>query len=62
MDLRDTLLKLREDTGMNRRQFADYRTLQDWELGNRKMPVYLLRLMIYKAEMEKLVDNGKSNK
>ena len=67
MDLRDTLLKLREDTGMNRRQFADYygipyRTLQDWELGNRKMPVYLLRLMIYKAEMEKLVNNGKSNK
>ncbi len=67
MDLRDTLLKLREHTGMNRRQFADYygipyRTLQDWELGNRKMPVYLLRLMIYKAEMEKLVDNGKSNK
>ncbi len=59
MDLRDTLIRLREDTGMNRREFADYfgipyRTVQDWELGNRKMPEYLLRLMIYKVETEKL--------
>lgn len=28
--------------------------MQDWELGNRKMPDYLLRLMAYKVEMEKL--------
>jgi len=61
MDSRETLLKLREDTGMNRRQFAEYfgipyRTVQDWELGNRKMPEYLLRLMVYKANMEKIVN------
>jgi len=60
MDLRETLLKLREDTGMNRRQFCEYfgipyRTIQDWELGNRKMPEYLLRLMVYKAEKEQLI-------
>lgn len=59
MDSRDILLKLREDTGMNRRQFAEYfsipyRTMQDWELGNRKMPDYLLKLMVYKVQKEKL--------
>lgn len=42
---------------MNRRQFAEYfeipyRTMQDWELGSRKMPDYLLRLMVYKVETE----------
>ena len=60
MNSREILLKLREDTGMNRRQFAEYfgipyRTIQDWELGNRKMTEYLLKLMVYKANMEKLV-------
>ncbi len=59
MDSRETLLKLREGTGMNRREFCQYfgipyRTIQDWELGNRKMPEYLLRLMVYKVEKEKL--------
>lgn len=57
--LREELLDLREQTGMNRREFAEYfeipyRTVQDWELGNRKMPHYLLRLMAYKVKMEKL--------
>lgn len=68
MDSREVLLKLREDSGMNRRQFAEYfgipyRTIQDWELGNRKMADYLLRLMVYKANMEKLVKTDpKSNR
>ncbi|MDY3918649.1 MAG: helix-turn-helix domain-containing protein [Candidatus Limivivens sp.] len=57
MDAREELMELRKSTGMNRKQFAEYfgipyRTLQDWELGNRKMPDYLLRLMVYKVEME----------
>ena len=54
-------MELRTDTGMTSREFCEYfeipnRTLQDWELGNRKMPDYLLRLMAYKAKMEKLVE------
>jgi len=57
MELRDELIELRTSTGMNRRQFAmyfniPYRTMQDWELGNRHMPEYLLRLMEYKVRME----------
>lgn len=56
-DLQERLLELRAGTGMNRRQFADYfgipyRTVQDWELGTRQMPEYLLRLMEYKIRME----------
>ena len=43
---------------MNRREFSEYfeipyRTIQEWELGNRRMPEYLLRLMIYKIRIEK---------
>ena len=52
--------KLRESTGMNRKEFAEYfgipyPTITDWELGHRKMPGYLLRLIAYKVEMEKLI-------
>lgn len=51
------LKSIRAKTGMNRREFSEYfgipyRTMQDWELGNRKMPEYLLRLIAYKIETE----------
>ena len=53
--------KLRESTGMNRKEFCEYfeipyMTETDWELGNRRVPQYLLRLMAYKVEMERLSD------
>ena len=59
MELQDQIIELRKETKMGRREFAEYfgipyRTLQDWELGNRKMPEYLYRLMAYKVEMEKI--------
>ena len=58
-DVTEQFLQIRKSTGMNRREFAEYfgipyRTMQDWELGNRQMPEYLLRLIAYKVEMEKL--------
>ena len=54
------VISLRESMKMNRREFCEYygipyRTVQDWELGNREMPEYLLRLMKYKAEIEKII-------
>ena len=63
METREFLRKLREQTGMNRRQFAEYfdipyRTVQEWELGNRRMPDYLLRLMVYKLKTERLIEEG----
>ena len=59
MELQDQIIALRKETKTGRREFAEYfgipyRTLQDWELGNRKMPEYLYRLMAYKVEMEKI--------
>ena len=62
MDNRDCLIKLRTESGMTRTQFCEYfeipyRTVQDWELGNRKMPDYLLRLITYKLKAEKILKN-----
>ena len=64
MDSKDYLVELRESTGMTRKEFCEYfeipyRTVQDWELGNRKMPDYLLRLMGYKIRMEQGIKDGK---
>lgn len=64
MENQKKLINLRKSTGMNRKKFCDYfqipyRTMQDWELGNRKMPDYLLRLMAYKVKMENLEQQEK---
>ena len=49
---------LREKYNLSRKQFSEmfeipYRTLQDWELGNRKCPEYLLKLIEYKLQKER---------
>ena len=59
METREQLIALRKSTAMNRKEFCayfeiPYRTVTDWELGNRKMPEYLLRLMQYKVSAEHL--------
>ena len=61
MEASEELRKLRESTGMNRKEFCEYfeipyMTETDWELGNRRVPQYLLRLIAYKIQMEKLSD------
>ena len=66
MEARVELRKLRESTGMNRKEFCEYfeipyMTETDWELGNRRVPQYLLRLMAYKIEIEKLTNKKKEN-
>ena len=60
MDNRDYLITLRTTTGMTRKEFCEYfeipyRTVTEWERGTRKMPDYVLRLLAYKAKMEKLI-------
>ena len=60
MDISQEVRNLRDEMGMNRREFCDYyeipyRTVVDWEAGKRKMPVYLLRLMEYKAKMVRMI-------
>jgi len=64
MSSKEELIELRKRTGMNRKQFCEYfqvpyRTMTDWELGNRTMPDYLFRLMAYKVKIEKLENKSK---
>ncbi|MBQ8167192.1 MAG: transcriptional regulator [Lachnospiraceae bacterium] len=64
MGASEELIKLRESTGMNRKEFCEYFeipyiTLTDWELGNRRVPQYILRLMEYKVRIEQLTDKNK---
>ena len=66
MEAREELRKLRESTGMNRKEFCEYfeipyMTETDWELGNKRIPQYLLRLMAYKIEIEKLAEKNKND-
>lgn len=47
--------ELREKSEMNLTEFAaffniPYRTVQNWEYGNRECPAYLIELMIFRLE------------
>ncbi len=58
-----TTKELREMYGMTRQEFAryfgiPYRTVQSWELGDRKCPDYLVRLIRHKLEREKAKGNN----
>ena len=66
MEAKDESRKLRESIGMNRKEFCEYfeipyMTETDWELGNRRVPQYLLRLTAYKIEIEKLANKKIEN-
>ena len=57
MDCKINVKKLREMTGMNRREFCEYfeipySTVTDWEREHRHAPNYVLRLLEYKIQME----------
>ena len=57
MECKTRIKELRESTGMNRKEFCDYfqipyRTVTDWERGNRHAPEYVLRLLEYYIRME----------
>ena len=48
---------IREKSGMSRTDFSvwlgvPYRTMQEWELGRRAMPEYVLHLIAYKVMNE----------
>ena len=54
-----TFKELLQFSGMSRQQFGryfgiPYRTVQNWDLGIRSCPDYLLRLMEYKLKKEEL--------
>ena len=56
--------ELRIASGMNKKQFSEYfgipyRTVQNWELGEREYPRYLFDLMVYKLEGENIMMKSK---
>lgn len=60
MNTQEELIQLKENIGMSWKKLSEYygipyRTVQDWYMGKRHLSDYLLRLMIYKYETEKLV-------
>ena len=55
-----TFKELRQLSGMNQTQFAKYfaipyRTVQNWELGTRHCPEYLIALMQYRLKKENII-------
>ena len=60
MDTAKIIKELREQTGMNRREFSEYtkipiRTLEDWEAGKRTPPEYIPRLLAYQLMYDAIV-------
>lgn len=65
MEIKDQVRSLRESTGMNRKEFCayfgiPYRTMTEWELGHRRLPDYVLRMMAYQVKMERLDQKGET--
>lgn len=68
MNTQDKIIELRKATGMNRKVFCEYfeipyRTVTDWELGNRSCPDYVVRLLEYYIRTNDLLkkEEGKAN-
>lgn len=58
--------KLRESTGLNRKEFCEkygipYRTMTEWELGQRHAPEYVVRLLEYYIRTEKLLNKNEGD-
>ena len=60
IDYPKTIKALKASMGMTKKQLSAYfgiplQTVKDWECGKRKPPEYTLRLLLYKAKMEKML-------
>lgn len=59
MDTAKVIKKLRESTGMSRKDFSKHtgipvRTIEDWESARRTPPDYIPRLIAYQLKYEEL--------
>ena len=59
MDISDRIKELRKKTGLSQSKFAakfeiPVRTLQQWEQGISAPPEYVVRMMAYIMELEKM--------
>ena len=61
MESADKIRRLREQTGMTRKDFSIHigiplRTIEDWEAGRRRPPEYIPRLIEYQLKYEELIE------
>lgn len=61
-----TFKELRQQSGMTQKAFAEYfeipkRTIESWDMGERKCPEYLLKLMEYKLTKENKITGEQDN-
>ncbi len=59
-EIEKNIKEIRLASGMTRQEFCEYfnisyRTVQDWELGNRNCPEYLMQLILYKLQHEGII-------
>ena len=59
MDAQNIIKELRNQTGLNRKDFSAYsgiplRTIEDWEAGRRTPPEYIPKLIAYQLKYEEL--------
>ncbi len=57
----DKLKEIRASLGLTRKAFSEYigiplRNLEEWEAGRRKMPEYLLRMLIYYIKVNRYLE------
>ena len=61
MESADIIRRLREQTGMTRKDFSIHigiplRTIEDWEAGRRRPPEYIPRLIEFQLKYEELIE------
>ena len=57
----DKLKEIRTSLGLTRKAFSEYvgiplRNLEEWEAGRRKMPEYLLRMLVYYIKINQYLE------
>ena len=59
----DKLKEIRSELGLTRKAFSEFigiplRNLEDWDAGRRKMPEYLLRMMVYYIKVNQYLEQN----
>ncbi|MGN0157821.1 MAG: helix-turn-helix domain-containing protein [Brotaphodocola sp.] len=67
MELAEKIRKIREQTGLSRKDFSIHigiplRTIEDWEAGRRRPPEYIPRLIEYQIKYEELIGKKQREK
>lgn len=64
-EFRQAIRELRVSTGKSRKEFCElyqipYRTMTEWELGQRHAPEYVIRLLTYYIRTQRIKDGQRA--